>query len=96
MSVFFQTKDDAEDTSGRLSGHDVGMVGGTVVLVIAAAIGMIFFEWHLRNVAWLALFWLGLGYWGYAHENAENMEIKLKRIERKLDKTLELLRDRQS
>jgi hypothetical protein len=94
MSVFFQTKDDAEDTSGRLSGHDVGMVCGTVVFVIAAAIGMVFFEWHLRNVAWLAVGWFGICYWGYASERAENMEIKLKRIERKLDRALEHLQDR--
>jgi hypothetical protein len=94
MSVFFQIKDDPEDTSGRLSGHDVGMVCGTVGFIIITAIGMAFFKWHLRSVAWPAAVWFGICYWGYASERAENMERRLKRIERKLDKALEHFRDR--
>ena len=91
MSIFFQTKDDAEDTSGKLSGHDIGTICGTVGFIVATAIGMVFFEWHLRNVAWPAVGWLVICYWGYISERAEITEIKLKRIERKLDKVLEQL-----
>lgn len=81
MSIFFKTRDDAEDTNGQLTRHDIGMIGLTVGFIIIAAIGMIFLGWHERDLTGLVVFWLVVGYLGYASERADRTERRLSQIE---------------
>jgi membrane protein implicated in regulation of membrane protease activity len=74
------------------------MILGSAAFIVVAAVWMIFFEGHLKDVAISALIWMALLLWNVAAqsagERAEDMERRLKGIEGKLDEVLEQLRER--
>lgn len=87
---------DELDDIGGLSGHSIGLISIVVFGGIVAAISALFFGWrpsHREIVEFVAGF-IAFAVWGYASERAEKKERRLKRIELKLDKALDLLRDR--
>ena len=56
----------------------------------------LFFDWRPshREVDEIVLGFIAFAVWGYAWEHAEKTERRLKRIERKLDKAVDLLREK--
>jgi len=87
---------DELDDIGGLSGHSIGLIGIVVFGGIIAAMSALFFGWRLshREIGNLIAGFIAIAVVGYVFEHAEKKERRLKRIERKLDKALDLLRDR--
>ncbi|HEU5400727.1 MAG TPA: hypothetical protein VFU86_05175, partial [Terriglobales bacterium] len=81
--------EDRGELSGGLSRHSIGMIFGSVGLIIAAAVGIAFFEWSFKFVGAIALFWVLFGWWGYASEQADKRARRLVRMERKINQVLE-------